>query len=132
VYGEPQYEDNNRLYVRNRQLEAGLEFERPWRADSDWLSVFATTMAGWREQALILEDDSGDQRTEDVGRAVLTVGAGARAVAAGSGTGWQLRIQAGMFATFPVSSASLDIGGATYRVQKTALNVLFGFSAGFE
>lgn len=132
VYGEPQYENNNRLYVRNRQLEAGLEFERPWAADSDWLSVFATTTAGWREQALILEGDAGELRTEDVGRAVLTVGAGARAIAAASATGWQLRIQAGLFATFPMSSASLDIGGATYRVQEAALNAMLGFTAEFE
>lgn len=132
VYGEPQYSNNNRLYVRHQQLEAGLEFERPWAADSDWLSVFAMTAAGWREQALILEEDAGEQRTDNVGRAALTVGAGARAIAAGPGRGWQLRIQAGVYATFPVSSASLEIGGASYRVQETALNALLGFTAEFE
>ena len=132
VYGEPQYRNNNRLYVRNRQLEAGLEFERPWVADSDWLSVFAVTAIGWREQALILEDETADERTDDVGRAALTVGGGFRVNAAGPGDGWQLRIQAGLFATLPVASARLDINGETYRVQETALNALLGFTAGFD
>ena len=132
IYGEPQYNNNNRLYVRNRQLEAGLEFERPWSGDSDWLSIFAVTSAGWRAQALILEEESGDRRTDDVGRTVLTVGGGVRAIAAGSGRGWQLRIQAGLFATFPVASGSLDINGETYRVQEPALNAMLGFSAGFK
>ena len=132
TYGEPQYKNDNRLYVRNRQLEAGLEFERPWAADSDWLSIFAVTTAGWREQALIVEDQSGEQRTDGVGRAVLTLGGGIRAEAAGPGRGWRLRIQAGLFATFPAASASFELDGQTYRVQEAALNAMLGFTAGFE
>jgi hypothetical protein len=132
VYGEPQYKSNNRLYVRNRQIEAGLEFERPWVADSDWLDVFAVASAGWREQALILENEAGDQRTDDVGRAVITVGGGVRVNAAGSAHGWQLRIQAGLFATLPFASADLDVNGDTYQVQEATLDALLGFTADFE
>lgn len=132
VYGEPQYKSNNRLYVRTGQFEAGLEFERPWVADRDWLSVFGIASAGWREQALILVNELREQRTDDVGRAIVTVGGGVRVNAAGPGRGWQLRIQAGLFATLPADSARLDIGGETYRVQEAALNAVLGFTAGFE
>jgi hypothetical protein len=132
TYGEPQYGDDNRLYVRNGQLEVGLEFERPWVADSDWLSIFAVTTAGWREQALILSDESRDERTEKVGRAIVTVGGGIRVNAASPGQGWQLRIQAGLFGTLPMSDASLTVNGETYRVQEEALNALLGFTVEFE
>ena len=132
AYGEPQYKGNNRLYVRTGQLEAGLEFERPWVADSHWLSVFGIASAGWREQSLILVDELREQRADDVGRAIVTVGGGFRANAAGPGRGWQLQIHAGLFATLPTDSARLDIGGETYRVQEAALTVVLGFTAGFE
>lgn len=132
TYGEPQYDNNNRLYVRNGQLEVGLEFERPWSVDGDWLSVFAVTTAGWREQALILSDETGDERSDEVGRAVFTVGGGVRIDAAGPAQGWQLRIQAGLYATLPVADAYLEVSGETYRVQEAALNALLGFTVEFE
>ena len=132
TYGEPQYDNNNQLYARNGQLEVGLEFERPWAVDRDWLSVFAVTTAGWREQALILSDEPGDERSDEVGRAVFTVGGGVRIDAAGPAKGWQLRIQAGLYATLPVADAYLEVGGETYRVQKAALNALLGFTVEFE
>ena len=88
--------------------------------------------AGWRGQALILADESGDQRTDDVGRAVITVGGGVRVNAAGPGYGWRLRIQAGLFATLPVASAHQDVDGDTYRVQEATLDALLGFTADFD
>jgi hypothetical protein len=132
TYGEPQYKNDNQSYVRNEQLEVGLEFERPWAADSDWLSVFAATTAGWREQALILPGELRDERTDKAGRAVLTVGGGARVAVAGPGHGWQLRIQACLFATLPLADANLEVNGETYRVQQATLNALLGFTVEFE
>ena len=132
VYGEPQYKGDSRLYVRTGQLEAGLEFERPWFGDGDWLSAFALAAAGWREQALIRAEELQDRRTDRVGRVVATLGGGVRVNAAGPGRGWQLCIQVGVFATLPAGSADLDIDGETYRVQEASLNAVLGFSAGFE
>ena len=52
--------------------------------------------------------------------------------AAGPAKGWQLRIQAGLYATLPVADAYLEVGGEPYRVQKAALNALLGFTVEFE
>jgi hypothetical protein len=52
--------------------------------------------------------------------------------AAGPGHGWQLRIQAGLFGTLPMSDASLTVNGETYRVQEAGLNGLLGFAVEFE
>jgi len=131
-YGEPQHEDDNTLFVRSGQLDVGLEFERPWLEGRDWLRAYVATTAGWREQSLITVNDLQDQRSQSAGRAVLTVGTGIRVDAAGSGSGWWLRIQAGVIGTLPLSDALLELDGEPYRVQKPALNLLIGFVLDFN
>jgi hypothetical protein len=132
AYGEPQYEDNNRLYVRSGQVDVGLEFARPWADSGEWLSVYALATVGWREQALIAIGDTQDERSGSAGRAVLTAGGGARVLAAGPGRGWRVSIHAGLFATLPLADAEREIGGDVYRVQRTALNALLGFTLDYE
>ena len=51
---------------------------------------------------------------------------------AGPGHGWQLRIQACLFATLPLADANLEVNGETYRVQQATLNALLGFTVEFE
>ena len=132
AYGEPQYEDNNRLYVRSGQLDVGLEFERPWAGAGEWLSVCALATAGWREQTLIAVSETQEARSDSAGRAVITVGGGVRVRAAGPARGWRLFIHAGVFATLPLADAALDIGGEIIEVQRPALNALLGFTLAYE
>ena len=131
-HGEPQYKNDNRLFVRSSQLDVGLEFERPWADDNDWLSVYALTSAGWREQALIAVNEAQAVKSGSVGRAVLTAGGGIRVLASGPPGGWRLRIQAGLLGTFPLADAELALDGGVYRVQERAINVLLGFTIEFE
>jgi hypothetical protein len=132
AYGEPQYEDNNRLYVRSGQLDVGLEFERPWAGAGEWLTMYAVTTAGWREQTLLAVNEAQEERSGSVGRAVLTAGGGVRVHAAGPARGWRLSIHAGLFALFPLADADLEIGGEVIDVQRPALNALLGFTLAYE
>ena len=132
TYGEPQVKRNNRLYVRSSQLDVGLDFEKPWDDGSEWLSIYALATAGWREQSLVASSELQDERSDSVGRAVLTAGGGVRISAAGPAKGWRLQIQAGLFATLPAADAALQIDGETYRVQKATLNTLLGFTIDYE
>jgi hypothetical protein len=130
-YGEPQFEDENSLFVRTRQLEIGVEFERPWRGQHDWLRTYVASAGGWRQQSMIAVGELQERRSRSVDRAVLTLGAGVRIDAAGPAKGWQLAIQTGVLGTFPVSDAELVLDGNVYGVQKTSVNVVVGFVLDF-
>ena len=131
-YGEPQYGDDNRAFVRTGQLDFGLAFERPWSLESDWLRLYAETSAGWREQAVIVAREAQEERSDSSGRAVLTIGAGVRVNAAGRSPGWMLRIQTGVYGTLPLADTTLEVDGEAYRLQEAELNVQLGFTVEFE
>lgn len=131
-YGEPQYGSDNSVFVRSGQLDLGVEFERPWRMDSDWLRLYAETSLGWREQAVIVVRELQETRSESVGRAALTLGGGVRVNAAGRSPGWALRIQAGIYGLLPLADAALEIDGEAYRVQEAELNLQLGFTVEFD
>ncbi len=131
-YGEPQYGSNTRLFVRSGQLDIGLEFERPWSGRAEWLSIYATTTAGWREQKLIALSAAQEQQSTGAGRAIATFSAGFRFNAAGTENRSGFRIQTGVVAALPLSGASLAVEGQSYRVQKSSINLTLGFAASFD
>ena len=133
-YGEPQYGDENNIFVRTHQFDFGLEFERPWTEDREWLSVYAATGAGWRAEKLIGVDNLQGETSQSVGRAALTMSVGMRFNSAGAGAGqrWQLRTQLGAMGILPLDDAELQIDGIAYKSQQPTLNLVFGFTVDFK
>jgi len=133
-YGEPQHDDENSIFVRTRQIDLGLEFERPWTEDREWLNIYAATGAGWRDERLIGVNGLQGETSQSVGRAALTMSVGMRFNSAGAGAGqrWQLRTQLGAIGILPLDDASLQIDGMVYKSQQPTLNLVFGFTVDFE
>ena len=133
-YGEPQFGDENSIFVRTRQIDLGLEFERPWIEDREWLNIYAATGAGWRDERLIGVNGLQGETSQSVGRAALTMSVGMRFNSAGAGAGqrWQLRTQLGAMGILPLDDAELQIDGIAYKSQQPTLNLAFGFTVDFK
>ena len=131
-YGEPQYEDNVNIFVRSRQVDVGLDFERPLSGQSSWLSAYVTASAGWRNERLIGANTLAGETSDSVNRAVLSLGTGLRIDAINLGERSNFRIQLGLVGRQPLQDAELQFGATTFRVQKPALDFLLGMTFDFE
>jgi len=70
-YGEPQHQDNAIVFIRSRQLEFGLDFERALSGRYAWLSAYGAVGAGWRTERLIGVEALEGEVSRSVGRAVV-------------------------------------------------------------
>ena len=131
-YGEPQFDDNATIFMRSKQFDVGLDFERPLSEQSEWLSAYGTASAGWRNEQLIGADTLEGESSDSVGGAVLSIGAGFRVDAAELGERWNFRIQLGLIGRLPVQDAELQIDGMLVRVQKPALDFILGMTIDFD
>ena len=131
-YGEPQYEDNASIFVHSQQLEIGLDYERTLSAQSEWLSAYGTTSAGWRNERLVGANTLAGEKSDSVGRAVLSVGTGLRVDAGTMGDRWNFRMQLGLIGRLPIQDAELQIGTTVLRVQKPAIEFLLGMTFDFN
>ncbi len=129
--GEPQYENDNSIFVRTRQFDVGLELERPLTDAGNWLSFYTSAGAGWRTEKLVGDGRLRGETSQSVGRAAVTMSAGLRFNSAGDEQRWRFRTQIGVIATLPVSDADLQLSDSTYLVQQPAVNLTVGFSADF-
>jgi hypothetical protein len=131
-YGEPQYEDNASVFVRSRQFDIGLDFERSLHEQSGWLSAYGTASVGWRNEQLIGANMLEGEMSDSVGRAVLSTGAGLRIDAAELGERWNFRIQLGLIGRLPIQDAELKIGGMAVRVHQPAFDFMLGMTFDFD
>jgi len=131
-YGEPQYEDNPDIFVHSRQLDLGLDLERSLSVRNDWLSLYGTAGAGWRNERLIGVNTLQSEASDSAGRAVLSFGAGLRINTAALGENWNYRIQLGFIGRLPIQDADLQLGTTTLAVQQPALDFLLGMTFDFE
>jgi len=131
-YGEPQYQDNPDIFINSRQFDLGLDLERTLSDRSDWLSLYGTVGAGWRNEKLIGVGTPQSEASASVGRAVLSFGAGLRINTAALGEHWSYRIQLGFVGRLPIQDAELQLGSSTLAVQQPALDFLLGMTFDFE
>jgi hypothetical protein len=131
-YGEPQFGDNEFQYIHSQQLSAGMEWERSLSETARWVSVYGSVGAGWRNEQLNFSNDQSSTRSDTIGRAVLTAGAGLRFIAARLGRRWNYRIQLGLTAWAPLNDAGVILAGDLYSIQKPALAVVLGMSFDFS
>jgi len=131
-YGEPQYDENATIFIRSKQFDVGLDFERPLSEQSEWLSAYGTASAGWRDEQLIGADTLEGDSSDSVGGAVLSIGAGFRIDAAELGERRNFRIQLGLIGRLPFQDADLQIGGLVVRVQRPALDFMLGMTFDFD
>ncbi len=130
-YGEPQYEDNANIFIRSRQFEIGLDFERLLHEQSGWLSAYGTASVGWRNERLIGANMLEGESSDSVDRAVMSVGAGLRINATELGERWNFQIQLGLIGRLPIQDTELQIGAVALPVQKPALDFLLGMTFDF-
>lgn len=131
-YGQPQYENDDSLFIDVVQVDAGLEFERPVSPATNWLSYYASLGAGWRNEQLNLNAAGANAKSQGVGRAVATGGAGLRFFAATMGERWCYRLQLGIVATVPLGDATVQIGTEQFTLQKPSLGISLGMTFDFD
>ena len=130
-YGEPQHQDNAIIFVRSRQFELGLDFERAI-SDHEWLSTYGTVTTGWRTERLIGVNALEGASSASVGRIVLSVGTGLRVDAGHMGQRWNYRITLGLTGRLPIKDADLQIGTTVLSVQEPALDLMLGVTFDFD
>jgi hypothetical protein len=131
-YGKPQFEDDDSLYVDVLQIGAGLEYELPVATGVNWLSYYVSLGAGWRNEQLNREADGVSEKSDSIGRAVVTGDAGLRFFAAAMGDSWNYRLQLGVSATVPLASKEVQIGVEQFTLQKPSLSILLGMSFDYD
>jgi hypothetical protein len=131
-YGKPQFEDDDALYVDVLQIGAGLEYELPVATGVNWLSYYVSLGAGWRDEQLNRETDGVSEKSDSVGRAVVTADVGLRFFAAAMGDSWNYRLQLGVSATAPLASKDMQIGIEKFTLQKPSLGILLGMSFDYD
>jgi hypothetical protein len=131
-YGKPQFEEDDSLYVDVLQIGAGLEYELPVAPGVNWLSYYVSLGAGWRDEQLNRETDGMSEKSDSVGRAVVTGDAGLRFFAASMGDNWSYRLQLGVSATVPLATEDVQIGVDQFTLQKPLLGILLGMSFDYD
>jgi hypothetical protein len=131
-YGKPQFADDDSLFVDVLQVSAGLEYELPVATDVNWLSYYGSFAAGWRNEQLNRETDGMSEKSESIGRVVLTAEAGLRFFAASMGTHWNYRLQLGAFSTVPLGDERVEIGGERFTLQEPTFGILLGMSFDYD
>jgi len=131
-YGEPQYKNDTSLFTRSRQIDAGIEFERPLIGDSGWLTAYGAAGAGWREEKLTGAGDLQGESSASVGRVVLTASAGLRFEVFNYPDRWRFRVQFGFLGRLPIDDAVVEMAGEAYQIQRSALDLMLGTTLDFK
>jgi hypothetical protein len=130
-FGEPQHEDSAFVFVRSRQLDIGLDFERAF-SEYPWLSTYLSAGAGWRTESLIGVEALAGESSGSAGSAILSAGTGLRADAGRLGQRWNYRITLGLTGRLPLKDADLQIGAALLPVLEPALDLMLGVTFDFD
>ena len=130
-YGEPQFGDDTTLFNRNRQIDLGLEFERPLTYGG-WSSFYAGAGAGWRQEKLTGAGDLNGQSSAAVDSFVVTASSGLRFNIHNAPGEWQVRAQFGLFAVVPTSEETVEIAGQPAVLQSPSISLNLGVSIEFH
>lgn len=130
-YGEPQFRNDNTVYVHSRQVAVGLEWERPLSQATRWLAGYGSASVGWRQERLIGDGPRLGEESSAADSGVLLLGAGLRFHASALGGAWRYRIQTGLTAWLPFSETTRTIGTTDLEVMSPSLGLSLGFSFDF-
>jgi hypothetical protein len=126
-YGEPQYRDNTSVFLRSRQIDLGMEWERGLGNAGHWLSGYVGAGVGWRDVALVGVGERGEDSSGSVDRAAVIASAGLLFMSGRPRGRWQVRGQLGLIGTLPVRDAELEFRGHSFELHSPGLNVSLGF-----
>lgn len=129
-YGEPQYGDDAEIYRRARQVDAGIDFERPLSLQGGGIAVYAGAAAGWRDEQLLGDGSLEGNDSVSVDSAVITLGTGLRITVDGSGS-WLLRANIGLAGRLSLDEASVEYEGRRRLLHDNAVRLVFGFMLDF-
>lgn len=131
-YGEPQYKEDDSLFIRSRQLTAGMEWERPLTEGMNWLSFYGSAGVGWRNEELHRSSPTVNEEADAVDSTVVTAAAGLRFFAATLGQRWNYRIQLGLNAWAPLDDANVQLGGEQFSLQEPAIGFSLGMTFDYD
>jgi hypothetical protein len=131
-YGEPQYKNDDSLFIRSQQVTAGMEWERPLTEGMNWLSFYGSVGAGWRSEQLLRSTSMANEQSDTVGSAVVTAAAGLRFFAASLGQRWNFRIQIGLNAWVPLDDANVQLAGEQFSLQEPAIGIVLGMNFDYD
>ena len=85
--------------------------------------------AGGRRNEQLNRDGMGtSEKSQSVGKVVVTGAAGVRFFAATMGESWNYRLQLGLVATVPLSKEFVQIEADQFTLQKPALGIMLGMT----
>lgn len=131
-YGEPQYKNDNSLFVRSQQITAGMEWERPLTKGTAWLSFYGSIGAGWRGEQLRRSTTTENEQSASVDSAVVTAAAGLRFFAATLGQRWNYRLQLGLSGWVPLDDVSVQLAGEQFSLQEPAIGIALGMTFDYD
>ncbi len=131
-YGEPQYKNDDSLFIRSQQVTAGMEWERPLTEGMNWLSFYGSIGAGWRSEQLLRSTSVANEQSDTVGSAVVTAAAGLRFFAATLGQRWKYRIQIGLNAWVPLDDTTVQLAGEQFSLQQPAIGIVLGMTFDYD
>jgi hypothetical protein len=131
-FGEPQYEDNNSVYIQSRQLSIGMEWERPLPGATKWISAYGSLGIGWRTEKLLGDLELTGEQSESVGTATALFGTGLRFEAANLGAGWRYRLQLGLTSWIPSGESEVMLAGQPFTLHKTGFGLSLGMTFDYD
>lgn len=127
-YGEPQYKNDDSLFIRSQQVTAGMEWERRLAEGASWLGFYSSVSVGWRGEELHLSSTTASDQSDSVSSAVITAAAGLRFFAATLGRRWNYRIQVGLNAWAPLDDAIVQLGGEQFSLLEPTIGIALGMT----
>ncbi len=132
AFGEPQYGNDSAVYRRSTQLGAGLDWELPLSAGSDWLAGYIAIGAGWRREQLLGAGPLAGLESATVSRPVLLGGAGLRFNTGSLGRFGRYRMQLGLTSWLPVGDEQVVLGATEYTVLQARTDLSLGVTFDFH
>ncbi len=129
-YGEPQHDDDPKVYRRAIHAAVSLEWEKRLGSEDSWASVYGSVGLGWRRVRMFGDKDREGERSDTVSRGIAVGALGVRFDGGEITRGYNYRVQLGLNGWAPFNDAELDLTGEVYRVQEPTLTFGLGFTVG--
>ncbi len=129
-YGEPQHDDDPKVYQRAIQASASMEWEKRLGDGDSWASVYGSMGLGWRRVRMFGDKEREGERSDTESRGIVVGGLGVRFDGGEITRGYNYRVQLGLNAWAPFDDADLDLTGEIYRVHEPTLTFGLGLTVG--
>ena len=128
--GQPQIGRDAEKFSETAQLVAGLEFSRQLENTPDWLRIYASIAAGYRNEQFVGRGTLDGIRSESIGKAVLQTDVGVEIDATRIRNNWRHSLRFGITGWLPASQESLQTGNSITKLHEpgASITVIWAFN----